>query len=267
MKRLFRKFSAVLLLLVSSLTLVFGAVPAFAETDDATKAACEQATMNFLSQVYTLDEDQLKQLESNGGFYEVFYQDWESNRDIVGDFEAVESVSAEDKERSNTDANSTDQVVVTAMVKFSKYEAEVQLYFNDEGQTPANYVMNVQYSISEKLAQAGENMAVGLITVFAVLAILIIIMMIEGKIFTSVTGKKNSKKAQSDAEEAEIPVRSNASAVRKAPAAAASGTASDTEIAAVIAAAIAAAMEDEPVTGGYVVRSVRKLGSGKWKRV
>ncbi len=256
MKKMKKKFSA-LLLAITCLTLLFGSVSVSADTlDEATKTSMASSVQSFLGQVYVMGDEEVTQLgEVYGGFYEVFADAWLDDKDTVGDFVEVLSTEIDDSDE--------DEIVATSMVQFTNYQAEVIIYFDATGSSPTNYVMNIEYSFGEKMTQAAENMAVGLLTVFAVLIILIIVI----SLFRFIPDpSKKAKKAPSDAKDA-VPAKQATPASAAAPAAAATGvTSDDNEIAAVIAAAIAAAMADEPSASGYVVRSVRKVGTRRWKR-
>ena len=250
MKKSLRK----ILVLAASLILALSmAVPVFAASlDEATEESLKSSVQQFLEQVYTLDDASLQQMRASGGFYEVFYDSWEEEKDTVGDVQNVEVTDVKQDEDDGT-------ITVTADVQFSKKNAEVILYF-DSSMQPTNYEMNVSYTLGEKLEQAAQNMAVGLIVVFAILIFLTFVIYL----FRFIpNGDKKAKKASSDSEEPVIaPARPAAS-----QAAVAAGTESEDEIIAVMAAAIAAANEEAPVEGGYVVRSIRKVGSRGWKRV
>lgn len=263
MRKLKGKMKA-FLLLAACLVFMISAVPVSAEIDENTKTNLQTSVESFLEQVYTIDDSQLEMLKENGGVYSVIYDAWvgkdeaKGDREIVGAFQSVESTVVNDED--------PDEVVVTSDVKFANYDAEVILYFDGTGTTPKNYVMNIQYSLAEKMAQAAQNMAVGLIVVFAVLIFLTLVI----SLFRFIGPKKNNqaKKAQSDSKVAAPVKAQNVSAPKAAPAAAAVSTGSDdNEIAAVIAAAIAAALEEAPSASGYVVRSIRKVRTGSWKRV
>ena len=98
-------------------------------------------------------------------------------------------------------------------------------------------------------------MVVGVFVVFIVLAVLILICSVMGKIFASaVGGKKTEKKAEPKQAPAPAP------APVPAPAAPAVQAEDEDEIAAVIAAVVAAM---GPAKKDFIVRRVRRVGS-KW---
>lgn len=294
MKTSKRKISLALILAVCMM-LIMGSVPVFAEepaatsegavqttsvekepegnyvaTGDANKDQYLQMVDNFLQQVYTFDDSQLGDMAANGGaVYEIFNNSWKENKKIVGDYKNVKKGSVQ-IDKAQTKGS---KIVVKAVVEFSKYDADVTMYFDEENEVVLNrvmasgfrnYEMTVKYPTGELMKQAAQNMVVGLLTVFSVLIILIFIIWL----FRFIPNPDaKSKKAKSDVEVPAKPVQKSLGSAKASPAAAANGMTSDTEIAAVIAAALAAAMADEPSESGYVVRSVRKVGTRRWKRV
>ncbi len=248
-----KSFKRILVLAASLILALCMAVPVFADLDQTTADNLKSSVQQFLEQVYTMDEDTLQQMKSSGGFYEVFYNSWEESRDEVGE---VQSVEVKDVKEAKDGT-----ITVTSEVQFAKRSAEVLVYFDGSTMQPTNYEMNISYTLGEKLEQAAQNMAVGLIVVFAILVFLTIVIYL----FRFIPHGDKSKKAQSDLEAPAAPASRPAAA--KASAATAAGRESDDELVAVMAAAIAAAMEEAPVEGGYVVRSIRRVGTRGWKRV
>jgi sodium pump decarboxylase gamma subunit len=242
----------------------------FKSTGDEKKDEYLQVVDNFLQQVYKFDDRQLDDMEKNGGAaYEIFVKSWKENRGTVGTFKKVKEGSVE-IDKAQTKGS---KIVVKAVVEFEKYDADVIMYFDEENEVVLNrlmpsgfrnYEMTVSYPVNELMVQAAQNMAVGLLTVFSVLIVLIVVIWL----FRFIPNPDaQPKKAKSDVEVPAKPVQSSLGSAKASPAAAANGMTSDTEIAAVIAAALAAAMADEPSESGYVVRSVRKVGTRRWKRV
>nr|WP_051527110.1 OadG family transporter subunit [[Eubacterium] cellulosolvens] len=292
MKTSKRKISLALILSVCMMLLI-GSVPVFAEevtdapdaaqttsveepvsnyvtTGDETKDQYLQMVDNFLQQVYKFDDAELDSMEKNGGaVYKIFTDSWKENKDVVGKYVKVVEKSVE-IDKAQTKGS---KIVVKAVVKFEKYKADVTMYFDEENEVVLNkmmpsgfrnYEMTVRYPVKELMTQAAQNMVVGLLTVFSVLVILIFVIWL----FRFIPNPDaKSKKAKSDVEVPAKPVQKSLGSAKASPAAAANGMTSDTEIAAVIAAALAAAMADEPSESGYVVRSVRKVGTRRWKRV
>ena len=201
-------------------------------------------------------------MREQGGFYEVLVDAIRDNREEIGAFKEAGPVEIDD---------SGDQVAATSNVTFEKYDVETIVYFDyDEGTrsyTPMNFVMNVDYPLSTRMAQAGQ--ITGLLVVFVVLFFLAFVI----SLFKFVSPEARKKKA-AEADDNQISMANAAAAGRLAKrkamnAAAASAQTADEEdeIAAVIAAAIAAAEADMPSAEGYYVRSIRRRATGRnWKR-
>lgn len=247
-------FKTRLCILICMLFLIvpLGAVCVSADVSDDEKDLLIQDSEQFLEMLYTISDDQLQKLRENGGFYEVAVRSWLEDREVTGEFK--EFVSTE------TEPGDNDQLIINSVAEFEKYTSDIVIYYDTENMSPVNYVMNIRYSMAEKMKQAAQNMAVGLIVVFAVLVFLMFII----SLFRLIAPKQ--KPAPEAAEASPAPAVSESV---KAPAPAVPDTPLNTaeeEIAAVIAAAIAAASEEAPSESGYFVRSVRRKHSA-WKRV
>ena len=254
-------------LLISLLLLAGTALSAFAAVKpmtDEEKAAYQANVESFLGDIFNYDDATLDQVREQGGFYEVLVDAIRDNREEIGAFKEAGPVEIDD---------SGDQVAATSNVTFEKYDVETIVYFDyDEGTrsyTPMNFVMNVDYPLSTRMAQAGQNTITGLLVVFVVLFFLAFVI----SLFKFVSPEARKKKA-AEADDNQISMANAAAAGRLAKrkamnAAAASAQTADEEdeIAAVIAAAIAAAEADMPSAEGYYVRSIRRRATGRnWKR-
>lgn len=267
-----KRTGTVLAALILSLMLLAGtALSAFAAvkamTDDE-KVAYQANVENFLSEIFNYDDATLDQVRDQGGFYEVLVDAIRDNRDEIGAFKEVGPVVIDD---------SGDQVAATSDVVFENYNVETIVYFDydDSARTyvPMNFVMNVDYPLSTRMAQAGQNTITGLLVVFVVLFFLAFVI----SLFKYVNPEARKKKAaeqddnqisMANAAAAERLARKKAAnAANAANAAAMQSAEEEDEIAAVIAAAIAAAEADMPSAEGYYVRSIRRHASGRnWKR-
>ncbi len=241
-------------LLILLLILALASVPAahvFAAADKLSKDEIEEEVETFLNNIYTVSDDGLETLRDTDNFYEIVVRSWYEDREITGDF--VELVSTEAEDPSNG------QIIVNSVAEFENYTSDVVIFFDEKEMRPVNYVMNIRYSMAEKMTQAAQNMAVGLIVVFAVLVFLMFII----SLFRLLAPKKKESAKEMVPAAAEVPVPVSLSAEVQ-PAAANNN---EEEIAAVIAAAIAAASEEAPSPTGYVVKSVRRGARSLWKRV
>lgn len=266
MKTVIKKLSAVLLT-VFAVCLLFTAHPVYAELDDSTKAVLSQNVAQFLESAYTADDASLEQAKAQGGFYQIFADSWKEDREAVGDFVSIESVEIDDSD--------AEIITTTSKVQFKNYEADVIVTFDAETYTPKNYTCNVDYPLSVKLEQAGQNTAVGLLVVFAILVFLSLVI----KYFFGLVGKAFAtprRKVESDETEEEKARRAAAPAEKAAAKTAAKKKAStddEDEIAAVIAAALAAAEADSLASGApagrsFYVSNVRRVKrTGGWRRV
>ena len=128
----------------------------------------------------------------------------------------------------------------------------------DESATPikttiADYSDDSTQTMGQRLAVAGGNTIIGLATVFAILILLSLI--IYSFKFVNKMATPPSKKT----EEVPAPVQT----VSKPAPVASENPEMDPALVAVIAAAIAAA-EEKPVEG-FVVRSIRRVKTNKWR--
>ncbi|MCR4751277.1 MAG: OadG family protein [Eubacterium sp.] len=232
--------------------LLIPAIPVSAALDDTTKTQMEEEAARFLGTAYEMSDDELENMRTNGGFYEVFVRSWYEDREVVGAFKEIES--------TETDDSGSDQIILNSVVDFENYTSDVVIYFDAEEKTPVNYVMNIRYSMAEKMTQAFQNMMVGLIVVFAVLIFLMII------IFLFRLFAPKQKEVQTAAAPSAVLSNREPAVVSVQQAVPQTGG-TEEEIAAVIAAAIAAASEEAPSANGYLVRSVRRNKKSVWKRV
>ena len=114
---------------------------------------------------------------------------------------------------------------------------------------------NINYTMGEKMEQAGLNTLMGLGIVFLML-IFLSFLISQFKHISNLTEKKDSKSA---APAAPAPAPAPAEEEQEEE------LADDGELVAVIAAAIAA-YEGSTSTDGFVVRSIKRSKTNKWKR-
>lgn len=266
-KKTFRRFAACLM---AVFVLILTAVPALAEplTEEEGQSLIEE-TSAYVESIMVMSDDDLNMLGTYGDFYQISADQVRENREELGDFIAV---------KDGTWSQSGDNVSLLIGIECSNYDAEVEITFNAKEQEPKNLVINPDYPLSVNLANAGRNTLIGLIIVFLVLLFLAFVISLLKYTNASSRKKKKKKKAEQE-EEPVLPFKDEpekkepekvpeaetgaASAERTAPA----GASEDEELIAVIAAAIAMASEEDPYGNGYVVRSIRKVGSAKrWKR-
>ena len=138
---------------------------------------------------------------------------------------------------------------VVVSVKGSKHDADVvfTMESSDQNYTVKGITTNVEYSMKEKIQQAGMNTLLGMGTTFAVLILLALVIALFGKVVGGAFSNKNKAASKTAAP----------APVAAAPVAEEEELTDDMELVAVIAAAIAA-FEGAESTDGFVVRSIRK---------
>ncbi len=170
------------------------------------------------------------------------FNSWENGLTDIGEVQGIEGKSCSFTKKEGT---------VTVTVKGSKHDADVVFTMegSSEGYKVTGITTNVEYSMKEKIQQAGMNTLLGMGTTFAVLVLLACVIALFGKVVGGASNRSTAKKTA---------VQPAARAVPAAPAAEeAEELADDTELVAVIAAAIAA-FEGKQSADGFVVRSIRK---------
>lgn len=147
-----------------------------------------------------------------------------------------------------------DGAVLTTSITCADKTADLEFDF-DEKMNMTSITINAHYSLGEILTKAGLNTLLGMGTVFVVLIFIAFIISLF-KYIPAIEAKFKKKPAQSEAKKTEE---------KAAPAAApvTEEAADDAELVAVIAAAIAAA--EGTTTDGFVVRSIKRRKTNKWR--
>lgn len=156
-----------------------------------------------------------------------------------------------------------DEVVVNTAIAGSALDpdgnirtADVELVYNQKELLVKSFTVNVNYTMSEKMTNAGLNTLLGMGTVFAVLLLISLIISLFGFIpkIQAAFSKKDKKS------ETEKSVDNTIAQIIEAE------EADDTELIAVISAAIAAyEAANGGSSDGVVIRSVRKVNRNKWQ--
>ena len=168
------------------------------------------------------------------------FSSWQNALQDIGEVQGIEGKSCSFTKKEG---------MVTVRVKGSKHDADVvfTMESSDQNYTVTGITTNVEYSMKEKIQQAGMNTLLGMGTTFAVLILLALVIALFGKVVGGASNKSAaSKKAPAPAPAPAAPVVEEIEEL-----------ADDTELVAVIAAAIAA-FEGKQSTDGFVVRSIRK---------
>ena len=191
------------------------------------------------------DEDIEKFLDQDDDFTTAALTSWKNAKDKLGAFVEV------GEQTVTTDGNN---VIINSDVTYENKTANVELIANTKTSAYESMAFNINYTMGEKMEQAGLNTLMGLGIVFLML-IFLSFLIGQFKHISKLTEKKDSKPA--------------APAPAPAPAAVEEEQeeelADDGELVAVIAAAIAA-YEGSTSTDGFVVRSIKRSKTNKWKR-
>ena len=151
-----------------------------------------------------------------------------------------------------TDGNN---VIINSDVTYENKTADVELIINSKTNTSESMAFNINYTMGEKMEQAGLNTLMGLGIVFLML-IFLSFLISQFKHISKLT-EKNKPAAPAALAPAPAPA-----VVEEEPE---EELADDGELVAVIAAAIAA-YEGSTSTDGFVVRSIKRSKTNKWKR-
>lgn len=178
------------------------------------------------------------------------FSSWESGMEELGSY--VETTGHEVKIDG-------DEVIVNTAITGSALDpkgaprtADVELIYNSKDYMIISMVVNVNYTMGEKMTNAALNTLLGMGTVFAVL--LLICFIISSFTLISKFEKKEKKS------ETEKSVDNTIAQIIEAE------EADDTELIAVISAAIAAyEAANGGSSDGVVIRSVRKVNRNKWQ--
>ena len=144
--------------------------------------------------------------------------------------------------------------VLTTEITCADKTADLEFDF-DEKMNMTSITINAHYSLGEILTKAGLNTLLGMGTVFVVLIFIAFIISLF-KYIPAIEAKFKKKPAQSEAKKAEEKAVSAAAPVVE-------DAVDDAELVAVIAAAIAAA--EGTTTVGFVVRSIKRRKTNKWR--
>ena len=168
------------------------------------------------------------------------FSSWQNALQDIGEVQGIEGKSCSFTKKEGT---------VVVSVKGSKHDADVvfTMESSDQNYTVKGITTNVEYSMKEKIQQAGMNTLLGMGTTFAVLILLALVIALFGKVVGGAFSNKNKAASKTAAP----------APVAAAPVAEEEELTDDMELVAVIAAAIAA-FEGAESTDGFVVRSIRK---------
>lgn len=181
----------------------------------------------------SLDEQSLKQ-----------FTDWQTLKNEIGIFVELADTSIESKDGT---------IILKQTVKYEKGTLVFSVFF-DEAMAedyPYNAVTNItierqQAGEKASLVDAGANTLMGMGTVFIVLILISFLISLLQYVPKLLEGKKEEQEEVKQTLVEKVEEQDNEELV------------DDTELVAVITAAIMASMEEEEVSDGFVVRSIRR---------
>ena len=203
----------------------------------------------MIEQIAGLSDEEIQNyLDQDDDFVTAALTSWNNAKDELGAYVEVGDQTV------TTDGNN---VIINSDVTYENKTADVELIVNSKTNTSESMAFNINYTMGEKMEQAGLNTLMGIGIVFLML-IFLSFLISQFKHISNLTEKKDSKSA---APAAPAPAPAPAAAEEEQE----EELADDGELVAVIAAAIAA-YEGSTSTDGFVVRSIKRSKTNKWKR-
>lgn len=199
-----------------------------------------------------MDAEDLQVVLDNSGIpvmaeaFQDIFSGYLSDAEVYGEYVSTDSYELE--------GDNEEAIQITKMT-FSVHPATMTLVFDDDGVVTTGSFDPV-YSTGEILEKAGLNTLIGMGTVFVVLIFISFIIALLPKLTALVEGKGKKEKAEAKAA-AEAPKASAVPAVEEE-------LTDDLELVAVISAAIAAYTGTS--SDDFVVRSIKRSTSNKWKK-
>ena len=210
-------------------------------------ASYKSGAVKVIEQIAGLSDEEIQNyLDQDDDFVTAALTSWDNAKDELGAYVEVGDQTV------TTDGNN---VIINSDVTYENKTADVELIVNSKTNTSESMAFNINYTMGEKMEQAGLNTLMGLGIVFLML-IFLSFLISQFKHISNLTEKKDSKSA---APAAPAPAPAPAEEEQEEE------LADDGELVAVIAAAIAA-YEGSTSTDGFVVRSIKRSKTNKWKR-
>lgn len=244
-----------LLVLGMAIICIFGMTACGKAADESaanTLGITEEGAINYADQVLdsvrTIVDQNMQEQYAGDAVVSAALTSWTSAMEDIGEFKSITDHEV---------ITDKDGATINVMIEGTDHNAVVEILLDSE-LTLTGITTNVQYSFGELMEKAALNTILGMGTVFVVLiliSLLISCFVFIPKIQVAFSGKKDEDTAEPEAAVA-APV-STAAAVTE-------DLTDDYELVAVIAAAIAAS-EGAASTDGFVVRSIRRANTSKWK--
>ena len=210
----------------------------------------KQAASNLIQQIAALSDEQMDSiLEQKDAFTTAAITSWKGVKNDAGAYQSMGEQKVDIKDTT---------VTITSDVQFEKHTVSVVLTLDMKQGVYTDMSFNIDYTMAEKMEQAGLNTLMGLGIVFCMLAFLSFLI----SQFKRISGLEAKMNKQPEAPK--VPAAPGVPAAAPEPEEE-EELAGDEELVAVIAAAVAA-YEGSASTDGFVVRSIRKSNNNKWRR-
>ena len=245
------------LLAIMVMVLCIGAISGCAkkveEGQDAEKlSAMAQDARTFVENLGSYDTEYINAIveqyeeEDNSAMAESWLA-WLDTKEEVGDFVEVTDAFAEIKDS---------QYIATVTATFTKRPMEISIICDKKG-IITNMEFNPEYTISENMGKAAVHTAIGMGTVFLVLIFISLVIYC----FNFIPGNRAKQEEEKPESKPKAPKKPG-----KKPAGAPAGgnLVDDKELVAAITAAICAYTGTS--SEGFVVRSIKRAKTSKWKK-
>ena len=240
------------LLVLGMITCIFGLTACGSNAEEVVNAKIteEEAIVYADQLVESINSVVLNGLEATYESDDVItaaLDSWKAAQEDMGSYQAIL-----DHEVDITEKDSVINVLVDGTIRDAKVEIILDKDLNLTAITT-----NVQYSFGELMTKAALNTVIGMGTVFVVL--ILICFIIQAFVFIPKIQEAFSKKEKKTEEVKKEAVENTIAQIVETE-----ELSDDLELVAVIAAAIAAS-EGAASTDGFVVRSIRRANTNKWR--
>ncbi len=219
------------------------------ETASNTLGITEEDAINYADQVIdsirTIVAQNMQEQYASDPVVSAALTSWESALEDIGEVQSIAGHEVLMEE---------DGATINVTVDGSSHDATIEILLDDELML-TSISTNVKYSLGELMENAALNTILGMGTVFVVLILISLIIycfVFIPKIQAAFTKKPEEKPAAPAPAPVAVPVVEEEELT------------DDLELVAVIAAAVAAS-EGAASTDGFVVRSIRRAGTSRWK--
>lgn len=247
-----------LLLVLGMITCILGLTACGSKVEDASgQLVSEDDAIAYadseLNGIIAIVQQGMEAQYAGDAVYSAAFASWKSAQEDMGNYQAILDHEVEITE---------DMITVNVTVDGSVRDAKVEFVLEKDDATqqyaPTSITTNVQYSFGELMQKAFLNTVIGMGTVFIVL--ILISAIISAFVFIPKIQAAFSKKAKQPEEVKQEAVNNTIAQVVESE----EELSDDLELVAVIAAAIAAS-EGAASTDGFVVRSIRRANTNKWR--